>query len=175
MSLLLAVALFTGVDLYFLKDSPNLLVRVVPPALVDNIVLYYTFSGEKWDSVSVQGTGKYFDAVIIPPETLNIVGVYFISYANKIGDVDNNQGNLYLYEVKKSPRMLMPFSIADLEIVLKQARKKIVARHHVDEAITLLDYVEGMLKIMPFINGSNIELKKKLLETEVNDLRKMLR
>jgi len=171
MNLLLALALFTGVDLYFLKDSPNLLARVVPYEQVDVITLYYSFSAQKWDSVIVKKEGRFFDAVITPSETLNIVGIYVI-YAN--GVVDDNKGTLYLYEVKMSPKMLMPFTIDDLQKFVNQARKKIVSGIYIDEAITLLDYVDNILTKLPTIKNSPLEIKKNILQSEIGNLRNQM-
>ena len=67
--------------------------------------------------------------------------------------------------------MLLPFSVVDLETVLKQARKKIVSHSHVDEAIILLDYLEGMLKVMPFIKGSDAEFRKNTMLSEIAELK----
>ena len=35
MNLLFAIALFSGLDLYFMKDSPNMLVRIVPEVMAN--------------------------------------------------------------------------------------------------------------------------------------------
>jgi len=171
MNLILAIIIFTGLDLYFLKDSPDLLVRVVPEDQVEQLTLYYSFSGSDWDSMVIKKEGRFFDTGLVSPETLRVVGLYCI-YDN--GKVDDNDGALYLYEVKKFPRMLMPFSIADLEIMLKQARKKIVSGTHIDEAITLLDYIDEMLGVLPVIENSPQETQRNILQLEVNSLREQI-
>jgi hypothetical protein len=65
----------------------------------------------------------------------------------------------------------MPFSIDDLETMIAQARKKIVSRVHVDEGITLLDYIERMLKVIPVIEGSSNQVKRDILSVDVKELR----
>ncbi len=171
MNLLLALTIFAGVDLYFLKDSPDLLVRVIPEVETEQLTLYYSFSGTDWDSMLADRKGRFFEAVLRSPDTLNVIGIYCI-YDN--GDIDDNDGALYLYELKIFPRMLMPFSLADLEIMIGQARNKIVSNIHIDEAITLLDYADAMLTVVPVIKNSPNELKRNMLRIEVNKLRNQI-
>jgi hypothetical protein len=171
MGILLALTIFAGMDLYFLKDSSDFLVRIIPETETEQINLYYSFSGSYWDSVSVKRRGQFFDAVITPPAHFDIVGCYAVDDS---GNVDDNDGGLYLYEVKMSPRMIMPISLADLETMLNRARQKITANTDVDEAIQLLDYVENTLVFIPFIRGAPSELKRNTLYIEVNNLRKQL-
>jgi hypothetical protein len=171
MSLLLAFTIFAGLDLYFLKDSSDFLVRIIPETETEQINLYYSFSGSHWDSVSVKKRGQFFDAVITPPVYFDIVGFYAV---NDSGNIDDNNGGLYLYEIKMSPRMIMPISLADLETMLNQARQKIIADTDIDEAIQLLDYVGNTLVFIPFIKDTPSELKRNSLYIEVNNLRKQL-
>lgn len=178
MNILLAVSLFTSVNMYFLKNSQDLLVRVIPPQGVSEIVLYYSFSGEDWHSRTVYSNeGMNFDAAITPPESLSMIGVYYTYAYDASGAIttDDNKGMLYLYEVMKSPRMLMPFSLDVIEHSLKQARKKIGAQKHVDEAIALLDYVDRILLVLPVKKGSNLEIKKPILQAESSELRLLVK
>jgi len=174
MNTLLTVALFSSVNLYFLKDSPNLLARITPEVQTDVITFYYSFSREDWNSRTMQSSDGYFDAVMVPPESLNVVGIYYTYEYNTMVRADDNKGMFYLFEVRKSPKMLMPFTMDDLDVILKQARKKITSQKHIDEAIALLDYVAGMLRVLPFKKDSSLDIRKKILESEVSDLRKLL-
>lgn len=167
MNLILSVILTSGVNLFFLKDSPDLLARIVPPVPSASVILNYSFAGDNWRACTLQSTTGVFDAVIAPPESIGIIGMYYSFDAGN----DDNKGMLFIYEVKKSPRMMMPFTVDDLSRVTAQARKKITGRQHVDEAEALLDYAEKMLKMLPYRKGSDLELKKQLLESEVNELR----
>lgn len=167
---LITIMLVANLNLYFLKDSPNLLVRILPKERVNSLTLYYSFNGEKWDSTEAHFFTTHFDAVIVPPETISIVGFYY-KYDGKI---DDNSGELYLFEVKKSPRMIMPFSLNYLETVLKQARKKIISRTHIDEAITIIDYAEKTLNTIPYKKGTAQELKITVLLSEVAELKAMV-
>lgn len=171
MNILLVLVLLGGMDLYFLKDSSDLLLRIIPETQTEQISLYYSFSDTNWDSVVVKQRGKFFDAVITPPVNLDIVGFYAI-YDN--GDVDDNNGYLYLYEVKRSPRMIMPISMAELETILSQAEMKITANVDIDEAITLLNYVENTLVFLPVVRNSSNEVKKNMLLAEVENLREQI-
>ncbi len=164
---LLVIPLIAQLNLYFLKDSPNLLVRIKPEIPAQQIILYYSFGNEKWDSVIARSYTTHFDAVVAAPDTINAVGFYFLSD----GNLNNNKGNLYLFEVKKSPRMILPLSIEYLETMLKQARKKITSQTHMDEGITLVEYVDKILKTIPYLKGSELDLKRHLLMSEVNELR----
>lgn len=167
MNLILTMMFFASVNLYFLKDSPDLLVRVMPTVQTEQLILYYSFSGTDWDSVAAEKKGEFYDVILKSPDTVHIIGIYCI-YDD--GAIDDNNGNLYLYELRKNPRMLMPLSLADLEVMIGQARKKIVSRVHVDEAIILLDYVDKMLALLPIVIGSPNELKRNLLRTQVSEL-----
>ncbi len=168
MNLFLAMIVFCGLDVYFLKDSPDLLVRIIPEQGVEQVTLKYSFSGDMWGSLVVQKQGQFFDAKIRTPLDARIVGLYVV-YDN--GTVDDKDGHLYLYELSIYPRMLMPFSSTDLEVVIEQADKKISSKTHVDEAITLLDYVDGILNVLPYVPDSPGETRKNMLQEEVNRLK----
>jgi hypothetical protein len=164
------ISLVASLNLYFLKDSPNLLVRLVPEENPEQLTLYYSFATGKWDSMDTRFYTTHFDAVIAPPESANIIGFYF-KYNERI---DDNQGMLYLYEIKRSPRMILPFSLDYLETVIRQARKKISSQTHIDEAITIIDYAEKILKDLPYKKGSEQEIKINLLSSEINELRTLV-
>ncbi len=168
MNLLLAIAIFCGVDVYFLKDSPDLLVRFIPEHQIEQLTLHYSFEGSLWGSKVVRKEGQFFDAVIRTPLDARIVGIYAV-YVD--GTVDDDEGQPYLYELSIYPRMLMPFFLSDLEVVVAQARKKIATNTHVDEAIALLDYVDGILRVLPVIADSQGESKKNILRVEVKRLK----
>ena len=172
MNLLLSIIIFSGVDVYFLKDSPDLLVRVIPQYQIERLTLHYSFSGELWGSMTVEQAGAFFDAVIKTPLDARIVGVYAV-YED--GTLDSNKGGEpYMYEISIYPRMLMPISAADLEIVIAQARSKIATQTHVDEAIALLEYVDGLLKNLPVIPDSPDKAKKDILQAEVDELKRLV-
>jgi len=167
---LLLISLITQLNLYFLKDSPNLLVRIKVENYVQQIILYYSFGDAKWDSVIAQSYTTHFDAVIAAPDTINAIGFYFLSD----GKLNNNNGNLYLFEVKKSPRMILPLSIDYLETMLTQARKKIKSQIHTDEGIALLEYLEKTLKMIPYLKGSELDTRINLLMSEVKELKALV-
>jgi len=171
MNLLLSIVIFCGIDVYFLKDSPDLLVRVIPQYQIERLTLHYSYSGELWGSMVIQQEGPFFDAMIKTPLDARIVGVYAV-YED--GTVDNKDGRPYLYELSIYPRMLMPISVRDLEIVIAQARSKIATHTHVDEAIALLEYVDGLLKNLPVIPDSPDKVKKDMLQAEVDELKRLV-
>jgi len=168
MNLLLAILLTCGLDVYFLKDSPDLLVRVVPQYPVERLTLHYSYSTTLWGSMVLEQKGAFFDAVTKTPLDARVFAVYAV-YDD--GTVDNDKGQPYMYELSIYPRMLVPFAISDLEVVVAQARRKIATNTHVDEAIALLEYLDGILKDLPVISGSPGEAQKDLLKTEVDRLR----
>ncbi len=170
MNSIIFIIVFANLNLYFLKDSPNFLVRVTPPATANRVVIHYSFSGEKWDSVEAKSYTTHFDAVIVPPETISVFGCYY-SYD---AQTDDNNGALFLYEVKQSPRMLLPLSLDYLATILNQVRKKIINQTHVDEAITLIDYVEKVLVKIPYKKGSEQEVKINVMLSEVNELKALI-
>lgn len=168
MNLLMAGLVFCGLDVYFVKDSPDLLVRIIPRQQVEQVTLKYSFSGEVWGSTAVERMGQFFEATLQTPPDARIVGLFAI-YDD--GTVDDKDGQPFLYEVSTSPRMLMPFSIADLEVVIGQADSKITRRTHVDEAIMLLDYAAGILNVLPVVPDSPAAARKATLQAEVARLR----
>jgi hypothetical protein len=170
-NVILVITLFTGLDLYFLENSYDLLVRVLPEMQSDSLVLYYSFAGTEWDSVVVQRQGRFFDATLSTPANVRVAGFYAV-YDNDVVDADN--GEPYLYEVRLSPKMLMPFSMVDLEIMLGQAKKKVTLGQHISEAITVLAYVNEMLAVVPVKEASPAEVKRNFLQTEVNRLNTQL-
>lgn len=170
MNLFMAMVVFCGLDVYFLKDSPDLLVRIIPEQGVEQVTLKYSFSGDMWGEMIVEKQGQFHDAKIRTPLDARIVGLYMVYD----GTVDDNNGNLYLYELSIHPRMLMPFSTADLQVVIAQADKKISTKTHVDEAVMLLDYVDGILNVLPYVPGSPGETRKNMLQEEVNRLKALV-
>ena len=171
MNVLMAIVMFCGLDVYFLKDSPDLLVRMIPEHQVEQVTLKYSFSGDIWGSVVVQKQGRFFDATIRTPLDARIVGLYMV-YDD--GAVDDKEGQLYLYELSIYPRMLMPFTVADLEVVIAQADKKISSKIHVDEAIMLLDYAGGILGVLPVVPDSPGATRKSTLQAEVDRLKMLV-
>ncbi len=169
MNLLLALALVSGLDLFFMKDSPNLLARIVPTAPAAQLTLMYSFQGTNWQEMTLPINGQYVDAVLTAPESLKVIGLYVV-YDH--GQRDDNQGKLYLYEIKRSPRFLMPFSLADLETMLGQARKKIKSGIHADEGMALVDYILEIAPLVPCLPGTEQETKKLILQTEAAELKK---
>lgn len=167
---LITIIMVANLKLYFLKDSPHLLVRISPEKSANSLTLYYSFGGTKWDSTDAHFVTTHFDAVIVPPETISIVGFYY----KYNGQIDDNNGAFYIFEVKKSPRMIMPLSLNYLETILKQARKKIISRMYLDEAITIIDYVEKTLNNITYKKGSEQELKINVLLSEAAELREMV-
>jgi hypothetical protein len=167
MNILLTIAMFSGMNLFFLKGSPNLLVRITPVAPTQQVTLFYSFRGSDWDTMNLVDIGQTVDAVITAPESLRVVGLYAV-YGNT---VDDNKKNLYLYEVKRSPKMLMPFSLADLEAMLKQAKKKVLSGVHADEGVALLDYILEIAPLVPYIKGSEMEARKLLIQSEAAELK----
>lgn len=171
MNLLYILAFFSSVNLVFMKDSPDVMVRVVPETDVAEITVYYSFSGNVWGSTTVQKTDGTFDATLKSPDDVKVVGIYVV-YDNNYRD--DNDGNLYLYEVSIFPRFLMPITIQDLEVMLEQARKKISSGVHVSEAVRLLDYLDVMLPVLPFIENAPSAVKRETLIQEVTALRQQI-
>lgn len=163
--------LFSSVNLVFMKDSPDVMVRVVPETEIAEVTVFYSFSGNLWGSVTVQKTDGAFDTKLKTPDDVKVVGIYVV-YDNDYRD--DNDGNLYLYEVSVFPRFLMPITLQDLEVMLEQARKKISSGVHVSEAIRLLDYLDGMLPVLPYIENTPAATKRETIQSEVGSLRQRI-
>ncbi len=164
MNLLCILALFSSVNLVFMKDSPDVMVRVVPEINVEEVMIHYSFSGNQWGTLTVQRIDGTFDATLKTPDDVKVVGVYVV-YGNNYRD--DNDGSLYLYEVSIFPRFLMPISLQDLGVMLEQARKKITSGVHVSEAIRLLDYLDVMLPVLPYIENTPAAAKRETLLQDV--------
>jgi hypothetical protein len=117
--------------------------------------------------MNLTDVGTYVDAVITAPEAIRVVGLYAV-YGNT---ADDNNKNLYLYEVKRSPKMLMPFTLVDLDVMLKQARKKVLSGVHADEGVALLNYILEIAPLVPYIKGSEMEATKQRIQTEAAELK----
>jgi len=170
MNIILMFALITGVNLYYVKDSPDLLVRITSETQVENLTLYYSFSRTDWDSVVVERKGRLFETKLKSPDIqlLKVIGLYF-TYTN--GETDDNNGGLYLYELSIYPRILMPFSLEDFEVMVEQARKKILSHTHISEAVRLLSYMGDMLQVVPYVKDEQSESDRNRLLIEVEDLK----
>lgn len=171
MNTLFSLLVFASLQLFFVKDSPDLIIRIIPSIDVQYGTIYYSFKGTDWDTIRIREADGMLQGLIKAPAAPEVIGLY-CRYDN--GAIDDNNGHLYLYEVKASPRMLMPFSFDALEVMLKQARKKIITRTHIDEAITLLDYIERMLEVVPFIENSPDAAQREILQIETQSLRDQL-
>jgi hypothetical protein len=170
MNTILLIALMSSVNLYYVKDSPDILVRITSQRQDQYLTLYYSFSKASWDSVVIERKGEMFEARLKSPDIqlLKVIGIYFV-YAD--GAKDDNNSGLYLYELSIYPRLIMPFSLEDLGIMVEQARKKIVSRTHISEAIRLLDYLANILPVVPYIKGTQSESERDRLLIEVEDLK----
>lgn len=171
MNTILLLTILTSVNLYFVKDSPDILVRIASQRPDQHLTLYYSFSKTDWDSVRLERKGEIFETRLKSPdiEFLKVIGIYYI-YAD--GVKDDNNGSLYLYELSIDPRLIMSFTLEDFNIMVEQARKKIVSKTHVSEAIRLLDYMSNLLPVVPYIKGTTNEAEKDRLIIEVEDLRR---
>jgi hypothetical protein len=174
MNTILIMALMTSVNLCYIKDSPDLLVRISTLRQDQYLTLYYSFSKNDWDSLVIERKGEIFEARLKSPEiaSLKVVGIYFV-YAD--GAKDDNNGALYLYELSIYPRLLMPFTLKDFDIMVEQARKKIVSKTHVSEAIRLIDYMANLLPVLPYIKGTQSESERDRLLIEVEELKSKVR
>jgi hypothetical protein len=171
MNLLCIFMLVSSVNLVFMKDSPDVMVRVVPETETAEVKIFYSFSGNVWGSVTVQKTDGAFDTKLKTPDDVKVVGIYVVSDNDYR---DDNNGDLYLYEVSVFPRFLMPITLGDLEVMLEQARRKISSGVHVSEAIRLLDYLDGMLPELPCIENTPAAARRETLLSEVGSLRQQI-
>lgn len=171
MNTIFTILILGSLQLFFVKDSPDLIIRIIPDRDVNYVTIYFSFSGTTWDTIRIHEADGMLQGMIKSPEAPEVIGFY-CRYDN--GAIDDNDGHLYLYEVKTSPRMLMPFSYDVLDVMLKQARKKIITHTHVDEAITLLDYIDRMLEVVPFISGSPDAAQREFMQIKAKSLREQL-
>lgn len=171
MNMFIIIALISGVDLFFVENSSDLLVKVSPSIEAQSIELCFSYNTTKWDTVHTTHEQEKFSAVIHPPESLKVIGLYCL-YDNNA--VDDNAGQLYLFEVSYSPRFIYRISLDHLSTMLAQAKKKVVSKTHVDEAVFLLDYVRSIISVMPYISGSNNEFEIHTLQSELNTIYQML-
>ena len=173
MNTILLLALLMNPNLYFVKDSPDILVRITSSRSDQYLTLYYSFARTEWDSVRLERKGQIFETRLKSPdiELLKVIGIYFV-YGD--GTKDDNNGAFYLYELSIYPRLIMPFKLEDFNVMIEQARKKIATKTHVSEAIRLLDYMSNLLPVVPYIKGTTSEAEKDRLLIEVEDLRRRI-
>lgn len=163
--------LISGVELYFVENSPDLLVKVSPSIQTQQVAVCYSFNSTMWDTVGATLDEYKFTAVIRTPDSLKVVGMYCL-FDN--GAVDDNGGELYLYEVSTSPRFLFKISLENLGTMLAQAKKKVMSKTHVDEAMLLLEYVGSILAVVPYVPGSAQEMRKNTLQSELNTINELI-
>jgi hypothetical protein len=171
MNALMLMLLCTRLELFFLKDSPDLMVRIMPDAASERIQLCYSFKSTAWDTMNLSANNNIFEARISTPDDVKLLGAYFI-YPD--GVIDDNNGGLYLYEISIFPRMILPFSLAQLEKMVDQAKNKVAKRRHLDEAVMLLDYVDAVIEQLPYVENTMIELNKNIIKSNIEDLRRIL-
>lgn len=165
------VVLISGVELYFVENSSDLLVKVSPSIETQQVAVCYSFHSTTWDTVVATWDQSKYVAVIHTPDSLKVVGMYCL-YDNAA--IDDNNGELYLYEVSTSPRFLSRISWENLGTMLAQAKKKVVSKTHVDEAMLVLEYVRSILEVIPCVTGSAQEFQKNTLQSELNTIYQLL-
>jgi len=171
MNMLMIIVLISGVDLFFVEKTSDLMVKVSPSIKTKQVTICYSFRTTTWDTVGTIKEDNRFSVVIHPPESLKVIGVYCLYDNNAI---DDNGGQLYLFEVSTSPRFISRISLDHLSTMLAQARKKIVSKTHIDEAVFLLDYVRSMIGVIPYITETNQEFEIHTLQSELNTIYQLL-
>jgi hypothetical protein len=171
MNTILLMILVSGVDLFFVENSPDLLVKVSPSIETQQVAICYSFRSTTWDTIIANHDQNRFSAVIHSPDSLKVIGIYCIYDNNAI---DDNNGELYLYEVSTSPRFLLRISLDNLGTMLSQAKKKVLSKTHIDEAMLLLEYVQSILNVVPYVPGSAQEMQKNTLQSELNTINQLL-
>ena len=171
MNMFIILALISGVDLFFVENTSDLLIKVSPSIETQGVAFCYSFHTTKWDTVHTTKDQDRYSAVVHPPDSLRVIGIYCLYDNNAI---DDNNGALYLFEVSLSPRFIYAISLENLAAMLSQAKKKVVSKVHVDEAMYVLDYVRSMVDVIPYIPGSNQEFEVHTLRSELNTIYQML-
>jgi hypothetical protein len=166
------IALVSGVDLFFVENTSDLLIKVVPSIKTQQVAICYSFHTTTWDTVPSIEEQERFSVVVHPPESIKAIGIFCLYDNNAI---DDNNGELYLFEVCTSPRFIHEVSLSNLNTMLIQARKKVISKTHVDEAIYVLDYVRSMINIIPYIPDSDQEFEVHTLRSELNTIYQMLK
>ena len=148
MNLLLTIALVAGPSIFFFKGRSEVIVKYVPAVAAGQYTVVVAKNDSPWEEVSLKRSANWFYHVVAYDSTIRALACYFRSGTI----VDDNFGMLYLYEIKTNPRMIMPLSVKQLDIMLKTADAKLQARataHDVSEAMTLIAYVSELLNSIP--------------------------
>ncbi len=172
MNTIMLLLLCTRVDLFFMKDSPDLIMRIAPSTRCETIQLIYSFKGNQWDTLNLTADNNIFETRIKTPDEIKLLGAYFI-YPD--GVIDDNKGAFYMYEVSTFPRMILPFSLSQLEVMVEQAQNKIVKQVHVDEGVMLLNYADELLEELPYIENTTYELNKNKIKSDIQGIRQILK
>jgi hypothetical protein len=171
MNMLMTVIMISGVELYFVENASDLLVKVSPSIETQQVAVCYSFHSVAWDTVVATWDQNKYTAVIHSPDSLKVIGMYCLYDGAAI---DDNNGELYLYEVSTSPRFLYRISLENLGTMLAQVKKKVLSKTHVDEAMLVLEYVGSILGAVPYIPGSAQEFQKNALQSELNTIYQLL-
>jgi len=145
---LLAVVILAGPSLFFFKGKNELVIKYVPGVAAGQYTVVVAKNDSPWEETSMKRSGSWLYHLVGYDSTIRSVACYFRSGTM----VDDNFGMLYLYEVKTTPRMILPVSTKRLDVMLKTADAKLqrrATRHDASEAITSINYVSEILNSIP--------------------------
>jgi hypothetical protein len=148
MNMLVSLAILAGPSLFFFKGKGEVIVKYVPTIAASQYTVVVAKNDSPWEEASMRRSANWFYHLVAYDSTIRALACYFRSGTI----VDDNFGMLYLYEIKTNPRMIMPLSIKQLDVMLKTADAKLLSRatkHDVSEAMTLITYVSELLNLIP--------------------------
>jgi hypothetical protein len=146
--MLVSVIMLAGPSLFFFKGKNELIVKYVPLLPQSQYTVVAARSNSPWEEAAMRRSANWFYHSVPFDSTIRAVACYFQSGAT----VDDNFGMLYLYEVKLRPRMILPISLKQLDLMLKTADGKLASKatkHDYGEAMMAIGYVTEILNAIP--------------------------
>jgi len=159
--ILLLAQLISQPKVYFHPQASGLVIRY--PQVADTVAVYFSLDGSSWKgNWMIAKTG--FKEAYIPVMGQPIV----LALLFKVGSVlDDNNGDLYLYEFKWMPRSILNIDFPTLERMLLTAQGKLLDPRYRDEAYNILSYLDHL--------SSRLPRYRKQFNQRVSDLRQRVR
>ena len=148
MLLLLLLPVANVPSVYFHSRARGLVIRY--PCTENSVAIYYSFDGAPWQGFWMTHKEEFHETCLPIPDHPVVLGLLF-----KVGDrIDDNQNDLYLYELRWRPRSILKIDLLTLERMFLTAQAKMREPDYQDEAYNILDYLKNILSRLPRYRGS---------------------
>ncbi|RKX71815.1 hypothetical protein DRP53_00030 [candidate division WOR-3 bacterium] len=143
MVILIALQLISGPEVYFHARANALVIRY--PVGPESVAVYYSLDGASWRGYWMARKGEFYESYIDLTNRPTILALIF-----RVGErIDDNSGDLYLYELRWQPRSILRIDFITLERMLLVAKAKLMEPDYRDEAGNILDYLDRIVSRLP--------------------------